>query len=113
MLDPKEAEGTPRHGYRVFLKGNFYYLTYTNKDYPWAVGVQTNVYDFTTNSDYKELRKNGDYPAGGYYKKENRLATSMNIFNNQFSLWGSIGTDHEFFMRTVSMASDIAITKLF
>ena len=34
MIDPKEAGGTPRHGYRVLLKGNFYYLTYTNKDYP-------------------------------------------------------------------------------
>ena len=86
MLDPKEAGGTQRHGYRIFLKGNFYYLAYTNKDYPLAVGVETNVYDFTTNSDYQELRKNGDYPACGYYKKENRLAISMNILNNQFSI---------------------------
>ena len=86
MLDPKEAEGSTRHGYRIFLKGNFYYLAYTNKDYPLAVGVQTNAYDFKTNSDYQELRKDGDYPAGGYYKKENRLATSMSIRNNQFSL---------------------------
>ena len=26
--------GQARHGYRIFLKGNFYYLAYTNKDYP-------------------------------------------------------------------------------
>ena len=86
MLDPKEAEGSTRHGYRVFIKGNFYYLAYTTKDYPFAVGYQTNVYDFTTNSDYQELRKDGDYPAGGYYKQENRLATLMSIQKNQFSL---------------------------
>ena len=86
MLDPKEAGGSPRHGYRIFLKGNFYYLAFTNKDYPLKVGQQTNAYDFTTNSDYKELRENGNYPAGGYYKKENRIATSMSILNNQFSL---------------------------
>ena len=118
MLDPKTIEGgsgeTPRHGYRIFIKGNFYYLAYTNKDYPWAVGAQTNIYDFTTNPDYKELRKNAYYPAAGYYKKENMLAILIKIVNNKFSLWGSIGTEHEFFVRDVNMASaDIAITKLF
>lgn len=75
-----------RHGYRIFLKGNFYYLAYTNKDYPLVVGNQTNVYDFTTNSDYQELRKDGYYPANGYYKQQNRSAVSINILDNQFSV---------------------------
>lgn len=75
-----------RHGYRIFLKGNFYYLAYTNKDYPLVAGQSINVSDFTTNSDYQELRKDGKYPAGGYYKQLNRTATLMEINNNEFSL---------------------------
>ena len=75
-----------RHGYRIFLKGNFYYLVYTNKDYPLVAGQSINVNDFKTNSDYQELRENGAYPAGGYYKQYNRSATMMEINNNQFSL---------------------------
>ena len=104
-----------RHGYRIFRKGNFYYLAYTNKDYPLVVGQSTDVNDFKTNSDYQELRKNGEYPAGGYYKPLNRSATIMEISNNTFTLWGNVGTDQTFGVRdiTTSMASDIAIIKLF
>ena len=75
MLDPKEAGGIPRHGYVVFLKGNFYYLTFTNKDYPFVVGEMTNIYDFTSNQDYKELREKGEHPAGGYYASSSMFAT--------------------------------------
>ena len=102
-----------RHGYRIFLKGNFYYLVYTNKDYPFVVGNSTNVDNFTTDSNYQELRKNGYYPAGGYYSQLERSATIMQIFNNGFSLSGNIGTDKTFGTRNVDMSSTIAITKLF
>ena len=104
-----------RHGYRIFRKGNFYYLAYTNKDYPLVVGQSIDANDFETNSDYQELRKDGKYPAGGYYKQLNRSATIMQISNNSFSLWGNVGTDQTFGVRdiTTSMASDISITKLF
>ena len=104
-----------RHGYRIFRKSNFYYLVYTNKDYPLVVGVPTDANDFTTNSDYQELRKDGRYPAGGYNKQLNRSATIMQISNNDFSLCGNVGTDQTFGVRdiTASMASDISITMLY
>ena len=104
-----------RHCYRIFRKSNFYYLAYTNKDYPLAVGQTIDANDFETNSDYQELRKNGLYPAGGYYKQLNRSATIMQISNDAFILWGNVGTDQTFGVRdiTTSMASDISITKLF
>lgn len=104
-----------RHGYRIFRKSNFYYLVYTNKDYPLAVGSSIDANDFETNSDYQELRENGKYPAGGYYKQLNRSATIVQINNNTFDLWGNVGTDHEFGVRDVSsrMQSDISITKIF
>lgn len=118
MIDPKEVGGggeSARHGYRIFLKGNFYYLAYTNKDYPLVIGQATNAYDFKTNPDYQELRENGNYPAAGYYKNLDRSATYMEINNDKFNLWGNVGTDHEFGTRnvTASMQSGIAITKLF
>lgn len=105
-----------RHGYRIFRKSNFYYLVYTNKDYPLVIGTPTDVSDFTTNSNYQELRKNGMYPAGGYYKQLDRSATLMQISNGDtFDLCGNVGTDKTFGVRNVnsSMTSDIAITKLF
>ena len=116
MLDPKTIGGsTPaRHGYRILVKGNFYYLAYTKKDYP-LVGNSIDVNDFKTNPYYKELRENGDYPAGGYYKALDRSATLMEINNNTFSLWGNVGTDHIFGLRDVTskMESGIEISKLF
>ena len=105
--------GTTRHGYIIFLNGNFYYLVYTNKDYSLPIGEFFNANDFTTNSNYQELRKNGYYPAGGYYGKFDRSATLMRINNNGFSLRGNFGTNKTFGFKTADMSSEVAIIKLF
>lgn len=66
MLDQKELGGG-RHGYRILVKDSFYYLIYTAKDYNLEIGSKTNVSNFYSNEEYKDLRAFGSYPAGGYY----------------------------------------------
>ena len=103
--------GDIRHGYRILRGNNFYYLVYTNKDYPLTVGELTKVDDFTINSNYQELRKKGCYPAVGYYK--NRSALSMCINGQLYQLDGHSGSDHQYGLQNVDMSSNISIVKLF
>lgn len=112
LANGKLCGGDIRHGYRILCGNTFYYLVYTNKDYPLTVGELTKVDDFTTNSNYQELRKKGSYPAVGYYK--NRSALSMFIINGQlYQLGGHTGSDHQYVLQYVDMSSNISIVKLF
>ena len=104
------TKGDIRHGYRI-ITNSFYYLVYTNKDYPLTVGELTDVDDFITNSNYQELRENGCYPAVGDYK--NRSTLLMFISGTTFQLSGYTGTDHQYASQNVNMPSKISIVKLF
>ena len=58
--------GTPRHVYSIFVNQQFHYEVYTTKDYDFPIGKYNAVSDFITNSNYQELRVDGNsYPAGG------------------------------------------------
>ena len=54
-----------RHGYSIFVQGNFHYEVYTTKDYGWQIGKNNYIDDFKSNDNYKELCHTGIYPASG------------------------------------------------
>lgn len=111
LANGKLSATNSRHGYRITHNNSFYYLVYTSKDYPLTVGKLTRVDDFTTNSNYQELRENGEHPAVGDYK--NRSVLSMFISGKTFNLSGYTGTDHNYASQNVDMSSNNSIVKLF
>ena len=64
--------GSEIHGYRIRIDDTAHYITYTSKNFNYKIGESVIVNDFTTNTDYKELRTAGYYPAGGYYYDSQR-----------------------------------------
>ena len=61
------GSATARHGYSIFVQGNFHYEVYTTKDYGWEIGKNNYIDDFKSNDNYKELCHTGIYPASGIW----------------------------------------------
>ena len=62
------STGPARHVYDVIINGTCQYTAYTTKDLNLPIGEQTQIDDFATNDEYKELRKIGKHFANGYFE---------------------------------------------
>lgn len=84
--------GSARHGYSVIVNDTFHYEVYTTKDFNLEIGQKTNIERFFANNDYAELRKDGYYPAAGYYRKSfdgsDILVNLFRIKNGYYSIDG-------------------------
>ena len=70
MIDPKElgGGGSAIHAYRIIVSDYCWFLSFTEKDYGYEIGKNTDIpSDFYTNDEYKDLLSQGYHPAGGYY----------------------------------------------
>ena len=73
------------HVYDIIINGTCQYTAYTTKDLNLEIGKQTQVDDFATNDEYKELRKIGKHFATGYFE----LASSKERLVFDFEFYGS------------------------